>query len=296
MPLIRRCDGRRTQVDAYWADHLVHTEAFPSARASAAYLESRFAEYPQYAEFFDLWGDHTGQVVLEFGCGPGHDLTGFVLHSGARRVIGMDVSMKALTISAHRLSLHRVNPLRVELIQVRDAEPVIPLRDESVDYVHCSGVLHHTSDPVAILREFARVLKPGGTAAIMVYNRDSIYFHLGLAYARMLLNGDCQGMDVDTAFGRISDGPECPISIAYRPDDWLELCRSAGFDAEFLGGYLSVNELSVLEFWGMKALLDDRLASEHREFLSEIRWDDAGYPRYRGRHAGFGGSYRLRKT
>ena len=48
-------------------------------------------------------------------------------------------------------------------------------------------MLHHTSHPDAIIAELARVLRPGGTATIMVYNRDSVWFHLYTAYERMIV-------------------------------------------------------------------------------------------------------------
>ena len=296
IPRIRTTNGRGSDVDAYWGVHVLHSERFPSQRASWAQIESRFALYPLYREFFDLWGTHEGEIVLDFGCGPGNDLIGFAAHSGARRVIGMDVSEKALAVSADRLALHRVNPLRVELIQVRDTEPSLPLRDDSVDYIHCAGVLHHVSEPDRILQEFRRVLKPGGAAAIMVYNRDSVFFHLVVAYVRMILNGECAGMDVDTAFGRMTDGPDCPISIAYRPGDWLELCRVAGLDGTYLGGLLSTTELEALDHWGLRALLDERLGDEHREYLQGLRWGERDYPLYDGRPAGCGASFRLRSV
>jgi SAM-dependent methyltransferase len=294
-PLVRRADGRRTAVDEYWADHTIVSGRFPSGRASLEALEERFALYPLYSEYFDLWGSREGKVVLDYGCGPGHDLTGFALFSGAKRVIGMDISLKALSICAHRLSLHRVEPRRVELIQVLDGEPRLPLKDASVDHVHTAGVLHHTPDPVPILEEILRVLKPGGTARVMVYNRDSVFFHLIVAYARMILNGEHRDLDVDDAFARMTDGPDCPVSIAYRPADWLALCAAAGFEAEFLGGHFSTQELRGLESLGMRALLDDRLAAEHRDFLLGLSIDGDGYPIHDGRAAGSGGSYLLRK-
>ena len=274
----------------------MRSEGFPSARASSAYLEYRFGVYPLYREYFDLWGDHRDNVVLEYGCGPGHDLLGFALHSGARRVIGMDVSAKSLSLTAERLAMHRVQPFGVELIQVLDGAPGIPLPDDSVDHVHCSGVLHHTSQPEYILEELTRVLAPGGTAAIMVYNRDSVFFHLMMAYVRMIIGGECAGMDPDEAFGRMTDGTECPISIAYRPEDWLAICRKAGLEGEFIGGYPAFTELDELTDWGLKALLDDRFPDEHRRFVQDLRLDAHGYPLYEGRVAGCGGSYRLYKA
>ena len=47
-----------------------------------------FDDYPLFREFAHPWGDHDGEVVLDYGCGPGNDVTGFLLHTKAKRVIG----------------------------------------------------------------------------------------------------------------------------------------------------------------------------------------------------------------
>lgn len=44
----------------------------------------------------------------------------------------------------------------------------IPLRNGSVDCILCMVVLEHTQDPRLVLREFARVLKPGGSLVMVV--------------------------------------------------------------------------------------------------------------------------------
>lgn len=53
----------------------------------------------------------------------------------------------------------------------------LPLADRSVDLVLCSHVLEHVDDDRTALREFARVLRPGGAAIIMVpldLSRDTV--------------------------------------------------------------------------------------------------------------------------
>jgi len=42
----------------------------------------------------------------------------------------------------------------------------LPLEDCSVDAAFANMVLHHAEDPEAMLREMARVVRPGGTVAI----------------------------------------------------------------------------------------------------------------------------------
>jgi SAM-dependent methyltransferase len=49
----------------------------------------------------------------------------------------------------------------------------IPLPDGSVDVVWCERVLQHVPDPQAAIREFARVLRPGGRALLLDTDHES---------------------------------------------------------------------------------------------------------------------------
>lgn len=282
-------------VESYWSGHTVPALTLWTRRASRRQLEERFRQYPLFRELSGLWGRHDGEVLLDYGCGPGNDLVGFALYTGARKIIGIDVSQKALAIAADRLALHRVDPARVELILGRDTEHTIPLEDGSVDYFQSQGVLHHISEPRLALRELHRVLKPGGAACVMVYNRDSIWRHLYVAYVLMLRDGAFEGLDIDEAFARSTDGPDCPIARNYEGPEFAALCETAGFKAEYLGGYLSRLELQALAEFREEAVADERLAPEHRDFLAALSFDSRGYPTDHGKYAGIGGTYRLRR-
>jgi SAM-dependent methyltransferase len=293
-PEVRRSRGEeRTRVDAYWGEHTVRAPSFGSTGRSERYLEWRFEEYPLFRELTGLWGRHAGEVVLDYGCGPGNDLTGLALYSGARRIVGADVSEAALSKAADRLALHSVDPARVELVLLGDSDPTLPLEDDSVDHAISLGVIHHTSDPLAVLREIRRVLKPEGSGCLMVYNRDSVYFHLYTAYERMLVEGAFPGLDVEEAFARNTDGEECPIARAYSAPDFLSLCSDSGLRAEYAGGYLSRRELRSLEDSLDAALAEERLPEEQRSFLSSLERDESGHPHHEGRPAGVGGVYRI---
>jgi SAM-dependent methyltransferase len=294
-PIRRLAGGGRTEVDRYWSGHTVRAASFANQRQSQRFLEWRFEQYPLFREFSGLWGDHDRQVVLDYGCGPGNDLVGFALYTHATRIVGIDVSARALELARERLALHRVHPERVELIMATDGEVAVPLEDGSCDFFQSQGVLHHVSDPGAILRELARVLKVGGEGTVMVYNRHSVWFNLYTAYERMIVENAFPGDDVHEAFRRNTDGPECPISRSYAPEEFAGLCRAAGFDVEYVGGYLSNHELNVLDRSWARAIADARLAPEHRGFLRALTYDFAGRPMHEGLHAGIGGTYRLRK-
>ena len=110
-PEVRHTANRgRTAVDRYWTEHTVAAKRFARRRDSEAFLERRFEQYPLFREFTGLWGDHDGEVMLDYGCGPGNDLTGYALYTGAKRIIGFDVSPRALELARDRLALHRIAP------------------------------------------------------------------------------------------------------------------------------------------------------------------------------------------
>ena len=287
--------GGETRVDRYWGGHTVRAPRFRSRRRSKRYLEWRFAEYPLFREFTGLWGEHGGEVVLDYGCGPGNDLTGLALYTGARRLIGADISEQALSLAGRRLALHGVERDRVQLIHIADSDPGLPLEAGSVDYAQSMGVIHHTSDPGAVLAEIERVLKPGGRACVMVYNRESVWFHLYTAYERMVRDAAFPGLSAEEAFARNTDGADCPISRCYRAARVHRpvLCgrlrgRVRGRLPVSTGVALARAELG-------QAIADERLDGEHREFLRGLSFDAAGLPMHGGYHAGIGGVYRLRK-
>ncbi len=71
----------------------------------------------------------------------------------------------------------------------------------------------------------------------MVYNRDSVWLHLYTAYERMVRDAAFEGLDVEEAFARNTDGAACPISRCYRAEDFAAVCQGAGFEP-LRGGYL----------------------------------------------------------
>jgi hypothetical protein len=147
-----------------------------------------------------------------------------------------------------------------------------------------------------MLAEFRRVLKPGGRATIMVYNRPSLWYHLYTAYERVILDDAFPGLTLDEAFQRNTDGPECPVSLAWEPELVQAMCEDAGFTAMFTGGYLSQHELDTLRRLWSRAIVDERLGVEHRDFLRELRLDHAGLPMRGQYHAGVGAIFHLRPT
>ncbi len=104
--------------------------------------------------------------VLEIGVGAGTDFVQWV-NNGARAT-GVDLTEVGIALAKERLELLG---LSAELRQA-DAEN-LPFDDASFDIVYSYGVLHHTPDTRKALSEVHRVLRPGGTALIMIYRVPS---------------------------------------------------------------------------------------------------------------------------
>ena len=108
-----------------------------------------------------------GQRLLEVGCGIGTDLVRFA--KGGARVTGVDLAQTAIDLARKNFELNGVS---AEELRVANGE-ALPYADASFDVVYGHGVIQYTSDAPQLIREMHRVLKPGGTAIFMVYNRVS---------------------------------------------------------------------------------------------------------------------------
>jgi SAM-dependent methyltransferase len=278
-------------VSEYWTRHNVTSHRrFVSAPESLEFLEWRNDQYPGYIELMPVAG-FDGLRILDYGCGPGHDLVGFCHFSRNCKVTGADLSMTSLKEAANRLALHRFS---ADLIQIR-SEVSLPFRDRQFDLIHSSGVLHHTPDPVRILREFERVLADDGLVQIMVYNYDSVWLHLYVAHITVLQQGLYADLDIRSAFARTTDGPDCPIAHPYSAGGFAALCREAGLEVVSTGAAISVWELSLLPR-RFEAIMDARLRPESRRFLSTLTFDQRGLPLHQGQVAGVDLCLKLRKA
>jgi arsenite methyltransferase len=106
---------------------------------------------------------HPGETVLDLGSGGGID----VLLS-ARRV-GPEGTVYGLDMTDEMLSLAKRNAAEAGATNVHFLKGLIediPLPAESVDVVISNCVVNLSTDKPAVLREIARVLRPGGRVGI----------------------------------------------------------------------------------------------------------------------------------
>lgn len=98
-------------------------------------------------------------LILDFGAGTGN-LTSHLINLNAQ-VVAADVSKKCLEFVNNSF----VSTNRIETLLLNGTD-LSNIKDSYFDMVATYSVLHHVPDYLGILKEFARVVKPGGVIFI----------------------------------------------------------------------------------------------------------------------------------
>ena len=109
-----------------------------------------------------------GLNVLEVGYGLGSDAV--LIATSAFKYEGVDLSQKSYDVTSRRLKLNGISNFHLNVGSCTNLE----FAEDLFDFVYSWGVIHHSGDIKKSLSEIYRVLKKGGRAKIMVYNKDSI--------------------------------------------------------------------------------------------------------------------------
>src|SRR4051795_817082 len=130
--------------------------------AAGAYgrFMGRYSE-PLADEFLRVTDPRPGQRAVDVGCGPGMLTARLVARPGPDAVAAIDPSETFVTAARERLP-------EVD-IRLGSAEE-LPWADASFDTALAQLVVHFMADPVAALREMARVTRPGGLVAASVWD------------------------------------------------------------------------------------------------------------------------------
>jgi arsenite methyltransferase len=106
---------------------------------------------------------HAGETVLDLGSGAGADVLISARRVGASgKAIGLDMTDEMLALARRNAADAGVE--NVEFVKGYIEQ--IPLADASVDVVISNCVINLSADKRKVLREVARVLKPGGRFAV----------------------------------------------------------------------------------------------------------------------------------
>jgi ubiquinone/menaquinone biosynthesis C-methylase UbiE len=281
-----------TSVDDYWGSHTIWQGPFLKKEQSIAYIQELTDGRPMKRELARLHGGHHGKVIMDYGCGPGNDLSGFAEYSDSAKIIGVDISKRALKMARSRVSWHAKSETEFAFYQVSDGAVSIPLPDNNVDYIQSLGVLMCTTNYRDVLKELARILSPEGEIRVMLYNADSTSIQITIGYEWRLVHGNNPEMTPEELFEDRAD-LGAPVMKAVRQSDVEKWCEGTGLVPEFLGGYFMPGEIEEYHRLKDAAIKDDRLNPFQRHFLRSITVDANGIPYYNGKPAGQGGMYRL---
>jgi 2-polyprenyl-6-hydroxyphenyl methylase/3-demethylubiquinone-9 3-methyltransferase len=117
--------------------------------------------------FTTLGTTPAGRTVLDVGCGGG--LLSEELAGMGAAVIGVDPADGSLQTARRHAEQEGF-----DIDYRRGAGESLPVDDASVDIVCCVDVLEHVQDLDAVLRETARVLRPGGLYLFDTVNRTRL--------------------------------------------------------------------------------------------------------------------------
>ncbi len=157
------------EIEQYWNEHIHDLEIAENPVGSQGFFQDlenyRFEKlhYLPNLVDFNAW---SGKKVLEVGCGVGIDLVRFA--QGGARVTGIDLADKSIELAKKNFEFHSLSAR----LQKGNGEQ-LDFPDNAFDCVYAHGVIQYTANDQALIDEIYRVLKPGASAIMMVYNRHS---------------------------------------------------------------------------------------------------------------------------
>ena len=134
--------------------------SFDVAADSYSRFMGRYSE-PLADAFVEVAGLGPGQRALDVGCGPGALTARLVERLGAEAVAAVDPSRLFVETAQDRLPGVDIR---------RGQAEALPFADDQFDAALAQLVVHFMEEPVAGLREMARVTRAGGVVAACVWD------------------------------------------------------------------------------------------------------------------------------
>jgi len=162
---------------------------------------------------FSLGPIHTGETVVDIGCGSGADACiAALMVSEEGKVFGFDRTPAMIEKAARNAVISGLTQVVFQEAEMME----LPLPDASADIVISNGAINLAPDKGAVLREVFRILRPGGRIQIADMVRDP--------------------SNSDTACcGGKESWADC-VSGTLHPEVFLAILAKEGFhDAELVG-------------------------------------------------------------
>ena len=281
---------RKNNSNNFWIKNPVSYPegGFQNIDSSLNFLYERNKKYNFIKKYFKL-NSFTGKIILDYGCGPGHDILNIALNSKFKKIYACDISHKIIKIAQSRCRLHKIKTS----FHLLEKDKNIPFNNNYFDIINCNGVLQHIENDEKTLTQFKKILKKNGAIQIMIYNKNSIWFHLHAGFElpnKFLYFKYKEQKDI---FRMSTDGFSCPISRCYTFDNFTKILDKCGLYVE---RYLcDITQFEIQRLPLIKKAVESNLISEEsRIFLKNLKFNKSGIPFFEDKIAGLNSFYNIR--
>jgi len=146
--------------------------------------------------------------VMDFGCGTG--LLSLRILPLAHSVTGIDSSSGMLEVLNSKIAAQNLTMIKTLLIDIDKGEAL----NGSYDAVTSSMTMHHIKYPGPLIKQFHRIIKPGGYLCIADLDPDDGKFHENNdgVFHKGFQRDEMKGFFSDAGFSEISDVTAAEIS------------------------------------------------------------------------------------
>lgn len=205
MTNLKQIQRDQAAVKQFWRSNGLHSlsgSAYAARRGREIYTYTWRAIIDTCVELGEL---APGKAVLEVGCGWGRILVGLKQRIPELNIFGLDLVLELIQ-HAQDVVPAETGGQRVAL-SAGDAQR-LPFEDASFDAIVSARVLQYVPDPAAALREFARVVRPGGKVVVLLPNKlnPARWYRYP---ARLYTPGEIRGWFEQAGLGEIGTRSVC---------------------------------------------------------------------------------------
>ncbi|QOX78545.1 class I SAM-dependent methyltransferase [Trichlorobacter lovleyi] len=285
-------------VEKFWSANPCGSDNSILAERKAYFneIERKRYDFIRHIPIIARFNEFTNKKVLEVGCGVGTDGRQFAKNGAIYTGINLDegsVSLAKEAFLVFGLS-GEIRKMNAEQMEFENA---------IFDHIYSCGVIHHSPNTEKIVSEMFRVLKPGGTIHVMIYNRTSINYYFEIMFLRKIfrylllpptapkiistitgfseyklrrhqeiLTGE--HMNKQKWLSINTDGPDCPLAKVYSKQEAQKLFENSGF--KDIVNYVRFFDKSHYSHLGK--LIPDSFAEQIGKLFGWCRWIEARKP------------------
>jgi 2-polyprenyl-6-hydroxyphenyl methylase/3-demethylubiquinone-9 3-methyltransferase len=161
----------------------------------------------------NVFADPSRCHILDIGCGGG--LNSNPLAKLGYQVTGIDLSEESLAVAREYDETGTATYLHADALS-------LPFPDQHFDVITAMDFLEHVEDPSLIIREVARLLKPGGLFFFHTFNRNPIAGIVVIKFVEWFVKNTSKNMHIYRMF--------------LKPDEVKQLCKNQGLEVQGLTG------------------------------------------------------------